>query len=120
MIDLRELDETIDSIKRKGATINDAVTLAMMYIAREHMLREESDAMPAQMAQNYSRAAAPTPVMETPARIETYGTSRFLAACDGLPVEGVLSIMDEHMDAIRVLYPKEYDAILRRLDKMRE
>lgn len=118
MIDLREINETIDEIKRKGGTVNDAVTLAMLYIAREHMQNE--DDKPMQIAQNYSYAAAPTPVMETPARIETYGTSRFLAACDGLPVEGVLSIMDEHMDAIRVLYPKEYDAILRRLDKMRE
>lgn len=120
MIDLREIDETIDSIKRNGATINDAVTLAMMYIAREHMMREETVITPAQMAQNYARAAEPHTVKETPARVQTNGTSRFLAACEGLEIDKVLALINEHMDVIRVLYPKEYDAILRRLDRMRE
>lgn len=120
MIDLRELDETIDSIKRKGATINDAVTLAMMYIAREHMMREESVQMPAQRAHDYSRAAAPPQVEETPDRIKTRGTSPFLDACEGLETERVLMLINEHMDVIRVLYPKEYDAIIRRLDRMKE
>ncbi len=120
MIDLRELDETIDNIKRNGATINDAVMLAMMYIARDHMMREESAHMPAQRAHDYSRAAEPTRVVETPDRIKTRGTSRFLAACGGLPTHDVMALIDEHMDVIRVLYPKEYEAILRRLDKMRE
>lgn len=120
MIDLREIDETIDSIKRNGATINDAVTLAMMYIAREHMMREGSVQMPAHRAHDYSRAAEPPRVVETPDRIKTRGTSRFLAACGGLPTDDVMALVDEHMDVIRVLYPKEYEAILRRLDKMRE
>lgn len=118
MIDLREINETIDNIKRKGGTVNDAVTLAMLYIAREHMQRE--DEIPDQMAQNYARAAEPIPVKEMPVRVQTRGTSPFLEACEGLPMEKVLLIIDEHMEAIRVLYPKEYDAILRRLDKMRE
>jgi hypothetical protein len=119
VIDLREIDETIDDIKRKGATINDAVTLAMMYIAREHMVREGGE-RPAQMAQNYARAAEKPTEKEMPARINTRGTSRFLTACDGLPVDKVLSLMDEHLDVIRVLYPKEYDAIIKRLERMRE
>ena len=117
MIDLREINETIEDIRRKGRTVNDAVTLAMMYIARDHMERDE---MPAQMAHDGARAAEPVTVKETPNRIQTRGTSRFLAACDGLEVGKVLELMDEHMEAIRVLYPREYEAIVRRLDRMHE
>lgn len=117
MIDLREIDETIDEIKRKGRTVNDAVTLAMMYIARDHM---EQDELPAQRAHDCARAAEPMRAKETPDRIQTRGTSQFLAACDGLETDKVLALMDEHMEAIRVLYPKEYEAIVRRLKRMHE
>lgn len=117
MIDLREINETIDDIKRKGKTVNDAVTLSMLYLAREYMERDE---MPAHPAQDRPRAAESMPARETPMRVRTRGTSPFLAACEGLEIGVVLDLIDEHMDAIRVLYPKEYDAIIKRLDKEKE
>ena len=52
-------------------------------------------------------------------RVKTRGTSDFLAACDGVPVDAVLDVLDEHMEAIRVLYPKEFDEILQKLDDNR-
>lgn len=118
MIDLRELNETIDDIKRKGGTINDAIRLAMLYIAKEHMQREDSARMPAETAQNYALAAAPTPDKETDRRVKVRGTSEFLAVCDGARIEDVLMVLDEHMEAIKVLYPKEYDAIVQKLEEL--
>lgn len=118
MIDLREIDETIDDIKRKGGTVNDAVTLAMLYIAKDHMQRGDDARMPAETAQNYALAVAPTPDEETNRRVKVRGTSEFLTACDGVRIEDVLMVLDEHMEAIKVLYPKEYDALVKKLEEL--
>lgn len=112
MIDLREIDETIDELKRHGNSIQAAERLAMLYIARDYMIKENS----AQMHE-YAQAAAPESMDITPAIISTKRTSEFLAACDGAPLEWVLDVLDEHMEAIRILYPKEYDAIVRAIEE---
>lgn len=116
MIELREIEETIEKIKSKGNSIEDARTLAMMYVARDYMMRE----MHAQGAENYAYANEPQTVKETPARIQTHGTSRFLAACNGVEMGKALEVLDRHMEVILVLYPKEYDAIVRQLESLRE
>lgn len=116
MIDLNEINETIDKLKREGTTIQAAERLAMLYIARDHMLREDA---PADMAQGYARAASPTPIKGTPIQLSDRATSEFIAACEGVMIEDVLDVMDRHMEAIAVLYPKEYEAILRQLDERR-
>ncbi len=119
MIDLRELNETIDDIKRKGGTVNDAIKLAMLYIAKEHMQREEDARKPTETAQNYSYAASEPYQKEIPTRTKKRRTSPFLTACEGVEIDDILDILDEHMEAINVLYPKEYEAILRKLDENR-
>lgn len=118
MIDLREIDETIDELKRNGSTIGAAEKLALLYIAREHMERESGQKLPTETAQNYVQAAAPVPDMETGRRVKVHGKSEFLAACDGARIEDVLYVLDEHMEAIKVLYPKEYDAIVLKLEEL--
>ena len=119
MIDLRELNETIDDIKRKGGTVNDAIKLAMLYIAKEHMQREDGARMPAETAQNYAQAASMPEQKEITTSTKRRRTSPFLEACEGVPVDDILDIVDEHMEAINLLYPKEYEAILRKLDENR-
>jgi hypothetical protein len=116
VIDLREIDETIDQLKRKGDTIQAAERLAMMYIVREYMLRE----IDAQNVQGYSQAADKPVRADAPKVIKTGGESAFLAACDGARVEDVLMLMDEHMGAIKLLYPREHDTIVRRLEEMKK
>ena len=112
MIDLQEIRETIDEIKRHGTTIGQAEKLALLYIAAEHMEREEATRRPNdEDARGYAQAAAP-------ARLNVEPRSEFLAVCQDAPTEGVLRIIDEHMEAIRVLYPKEYAAILSRIREL--
>lgn len=111
MIDLREIDETIDELKRHGNSIQAAERLAMLYIARDYMIKEHT----AQTMQGYAQAAAPT---STPERASTKRTSEFLEACDGAPIEEMLEVLDEHMEAIRILYPKEYDSIIMRIGEL--
>ena len=115
MIDLREINETIDELKRNGSTVGAAEKLALLYIAREHMEREEQGAIPERhMKSGYSRAAAPLPTI-----IKVEPRSKFLEVCDGAEIEEVLKVIDEHMEAIIVLYPREYDALIEKIRKTR-
>lgn len=116
MIDLQEIRDTIEEIKRTGTTVSQAEKLALLYMAADYMEREGRET-PAPGAQIRAYAAADEPARETPARIKTGGTSAFLAACEGARVDDVMRIMDEHMEAIRVLYPKEHAAIIRRIEE---
>lgn len=114
MIDLQEIEETIGELKRHGNSIQAAERLAMLYIARDYMLRENSE----QTMQEYAQAAAPVSMDVTPVTASTRRTSEFLTACDGAPVDGILDVLDEHMEVIRVLYPKEYDAIVEKIGEL--
>lgn len=43
--------------------------------------------------------------------------SEFLNACSQKEITAVLEVINEHMEAIKLLYPKEYDSII---EKIRE
>lgn len=45
------------------------------------------------------------------------GESEFMNACSQKDIVAVLEVLDEHMEAIKLLYPKEYDSII---EKIRE
>lgn len=115
MINLKEVNETIERLKREGMTIQAAERLAMLYMLRDHLIKEGQE--PEQTTQGYSRAAAPT--TEMPIRPRTRRRSEFIDACEGVMIDDLLDVLDEHMEAIYVLYPKEYEKILRELDEVR-
>lgn len=110
MIDLQEINETIDQLRRKGDSIKAAEQLALLYIARDHMQREEDARIERSEREMgaYSQAAAPDVLVLEP-------DSEFLAACNGAPMGEVFAILDAHMETIRVLYPREYEAIVARI-----
>ena len=117
MIDLREIRDTIDEIKRNGTTVGQAEKLALLYIAAEHMEREEAERSKkayGNMERRYSRAAAPESRTEY---VQVEPRSRFLEACNGAKMSDMLNVMNEHMEVIMVLYPKEYEAIIDRIKK---
>ena len=117
MINLKEVNETIEKIKREGSTIQAAERLGMLYVLREHL--EKEDAAQVDTAQGYSNAAGPYRAMETPIQPRTRRRSEFIDACEGVMIDDLLDVLDEHMEAIAVLYPREYEKILRELDEVR-
>lgn len=100
MIDWSEVDREIDRMENGDLTYNSASKLAALYSIRDHKQAEPV---------GYSFAADPpevAPAMQG---------SEFVEACVGVPIDHVLSVLDEHMEGIKLLYPKEYRAILRKL-----
>lgn len=116
MIDRREILETIEKIKRNGNTISQAERLALLYIAADYMEREEGSGRESDVKiRGYSQAAEP--LKRT---IDVEAKSEFLEACNGVDIEDALEVIDEHMEAIRVLYPKEYNAVVNRIEEMKK
>lgn len=114
MIDLREINETIDQLRRKGNTIQAAEQLALLYITRDylqHEEREREEHSEREKMSMYSQAAAPSMIVVEP-------HSEFLSACNSAPMDDVFAILDAHMETIRVLYPREYDAIVGQIEKI--
>ena len=44
--------------------------------------------------------------------------SEFVNACSQKDIVAVLEVLDEHMEAIKLLYPKEYDSIIEKIKEI--
>ena len=83
-----EIQEEIDRLENEETTYGNCTKLAVLYTVRE----------------NYRQLPS-----------SSYGSSEFLLACSACPIDRVLNILDEHMDCIKALYPKEYSAIIKKI-----
>ena len=90
MLSIEEVERTILELEKRDTTYATCERLAWLYIVHDHLTQH--------IVQEKARAA------------EMEG-SPFLAACSGAEIAEILRIMNEHMEAVRVIYPKEYEAI---------
>lgn len=90
-MNMKEVEEQIQKLESSETTWNACQQLAVLYAVKDH-------AQPP----SYSYSA---------------GDSAFLQAVGGAPSEKVLKILDEHFDCIKEMFPKEYNAIIRKIEK---
>lgn len=95
-MDYREIAEEIEKLERDGTSYQNCVKLAVLYSIIDHKPDKSQS-----YGFSYSSSA-----------------SRFLNACNGKRAEDILQIMDEHMEAIEALYPKEYNLIIERINRL--
>ena len=107
MLTERDLLETIEECRMvKRPTASTCQLMASCYTILDHLFPESSRSADVAPVQLYSMAPEP---------VET-GGSEFVQAARAAGMARLLEVMDEHMDCIRVLYPKEYETIMRRLE----
>lgn len=90
-MDMKEVEEQIQKLESGETTWNACQQLAVLYAVKDHV-----------RLPSYSYSA---------------GGSAFLKAVDGAPTEAVMSILDAHFDCIKEMFPKEYAAVLRKIEK---
>lgn len=95
MIGLEELNGEISELEEQEPTYAVLDRLAAMYIIRDKL-----------------RAAAQSDSME-PVKLSG---SEFLNACSGVNMPSLFSILDEHMDAIKAIHPREYMALIQKIN----
>ena len=44
--------------------------------------------------------------------------SEFLSVASGVNVSNLLTVLDEHMDVIKLLHPKEYETLIQKIREL--
>jgi hypothetical protein len=108
MITRRDLDEAIERIRGQvNQTMSECVRLAALYTIRDHLDAEPTD--------GYYGAASPA--QETETVIGDYGDTEFLQMIAGMNSADVWPVMAEAMESLKIMEPRLYAGILRKLNK---
>lgn len=100
MIDLDKIEAEIDRLELRPTSFYACRRLSTLYNVRDHLL-----------AERYPK--------EVDANLKlTLRGSDFLDAANGKPYEDVLKIVDEHLETIKMLYPKTYDGVIQRVREL--
>lgn len=106
MLTERDLLETIEECRAmRKPTASACQLMAACYTILDHLLPESSRPANSAPVQMYSMSSEP---------VET-GGSEFVRAARKAGTPRLLAVLDEHMDCVRALYPREYTAIIQRL-----
>ena len=90
MIDLNVIDDEIAAIEEdEDTTYETCRILAALYTVSDHLRAKR-------------------------AREEGTATE-FMSAASGVPLPDLLAVMDEHMSALKVVFPKEYQSVIRKM-----
>ena len=108
MITRRDLDEQIEYITGKiNQSPEDCVRLAAYYTIRDHL-----DGM--EIPQAYG-AAPPVQADVVEETIGAHGETEFLRAITGQNADAVWAVIDETMSTLKLMEPRLYAGVLRKL-----
>jgi len=98
MVNLEDVENEIIQLESKDTSYAVIERLSWLYICRDHLRG---------VPQNDIKS------------LERYGSSPFLIAVADCPSSGLFSILDEHMNCIREIYPKEYNVIVQKITALK-
>ena len=112
MITEREVLQEIEKCMQEPTTGQKRSVLADLFIIHDHLFGEPTRAqevpqMPMPM-QSYSAPHAE----QVEIYVETNGDSEFLKAVDGRKAERVWKLMDELVEAVKILHPRMYTTFI--------
>lgn len=95
MIDLDTIEMEIRSLEARGeTTYAQCQRLCWLYTVRDHLLPDSDK------------------------KVRMQG-SEFLDACNGVGFEALMRVMDEHMETMRVVQPRVYEATMQKIKELR-
>lgn len=97
MIDLETVEREISELEARQASYKLCERLSWLYIVRDHL---------------YSKMYPPDGKADLKSALSG---SEFLDAANGKPYEDVMMVMDEHMETMKLLYPKTFESIIQRI-----
>lgn len=107
-MDLNEINAEIAKLEAGGTNYAVCEKLACLYTVRDG-LQNGREPERTRNIDEYSYASNPRQIVAGESQ------SEFSQAAYSVPVDALISVMDEHMEAIRAIYPKEYTAVVERL-----
>lgn len=98
MIDLETIEREIRELEARGdTTYSICERLSWLYVCRDHL----------------------RPVREETHTTQDLSGSEFLEAASGVSYPALMRILDEHMSALKVVQPREYDSVMERIKYLR-
>lgn len=111
MLERRDLEEHIAEIKNKrNQTESECIKLAAFVILRDELQKEEAG------GGSYGDATPPSATV-TETVIGLHGDSDFLRLVSGRNADHVWSVMAEAMESLKLMEPRFYAGILRKLNQ---
>lgn len=99
MLNADIIEREIIDLEKRDTTYANCERLAWLYIVRYSMQQR---------------------IVQEKARTGQMAGSPFLDACSGADITEILRVVNEHMEAVRVIYPKEYEAVVRKIAATKE
>ena len=94
MIDLETIEREIRELEARGdTTYSICERLSWLYVCRDHL----------------------RPVREDVRTTQDLDGSEFLEAASGVSYPALMRTLDEHMSALKVVQPREYDSVMERI-----
>lgn len=111
MITEKEVSQAIEECMREPVTGTKRAVLADLIIIQDYLFGEPTRAQEAPQPmpmQSYSTS----PMEQVEIYVETNGDSEFLKAVDGRKAERVWKLMDELVEAVKILHPRMYSTFI--------
>jgi hypothetical protein len=100
MVDLETIEREISELEARQPSYKLCERLSWLYIVRDHLQEK--------MYPPDGKTALKTAL----------SGSEFLDAANGKPYEDVMRIVNEHMETIKMLYPKTFESMVQRIREL--
>ena len=111
MITEKEIAQAIEECMREPVTGNKRAVLADLIIIQDYLFGEPMQAQDATQQMPMQSYSAP-PIEQVETYIETNGDSEFLRAVDGRKADKVWKLIDELVEAVKILHPRMYTTFI--------
>ena len=111
MITEKEVAQAIEECLREPVTGNKRAVLADLIIIQDYLFGEPTRTQVAPQPQPMRSYSAP-PIEQVETYIETTGDSEFLKAVDGRKADKAWKLIDELVEAVKILHPRMYTTFI--------
>ena len=111
MITEKEVAQAIEQCMQEPVTGNKRSVLADLIIIQDYLFGEPTRAHEIQHTEPMQSYSAP-PMEQVEIYVNTNGDSEFLKAVDGRKAERVWKLIDELVEAVKILHPRMYTAFI--------
>ena len=111
MITEKEVAQAIEECLLEPVTGNKRAVLADLIIIQDYLFGEPARAQEVQQPIPMQSYSAP-PIEQVETYIGTNGDSEFLKAVDGKKADRVWKLMDELLEAVKILHPRMYTTFI--------
>ena len=117
MITEKEVEQAIQECMRDPVTGNKRAVLADLIIIQDYLFGEPTRAQEAPQPMPMQSYPAP-PTEQVEIYVETNGDSEFLKVVNGRKAERVWKLMDELVEAVKILHPRMYTTFIDKLQDL--